>query len=195
MAHFPAYSWRGGLPREHHRYRCMDADGGANAERQCHTLLRQGCCPRRPNLHSAWCAPGTDERVCHGARPLGWVGRVSPVVLDNCRPVAIHRIRRNYGWESLSPSNIAWLCSLTRRTTRTRHHQNSSQRSASGTSGGTCNSLAGLLALPDGQQASLRLGRWEVGPCLSMSGPRSSARSASPARCWTGSPTTSIFWR
>ena len=36
----------------------------------------------------------------------------------------------------LIPTNIAWLCSLTRRTTRTRHHQNSSQRSASGTSGG-----------------------------------------------------------
>ena len=40
-------------------------------------------------LLSAWCAPGTDERVCHGDRPLGWVGRVTPVVLDNCRPVAI----------------------------------------------------------------------------------------------------------
>ena len=34
---------------------------------------------------------------CHGARPVGWVGSVSPVVLDNCRPVAIHRIRRNMG--------------------------------------------------------------------------------------------------
>ena len=70
---FP-YRWRGGLPREHHRYRCMDADGGANAERQCHTLLRQGCYPCRPTLHPAWCAPGTDGRICHGDRPLGGWG-------------------------------------------------------------------------------------------------------------------------
>ena len=41
-----------------------------------------------------------------------------------------------YGWDFLSPPNIAWLCSLTRWTTRTRYHQNSPQRSASGTFGG-----------------------------------------------------------
>ena len=36
---------------------------------------------------------------------------------------------------------------------------------------------------------------WPPPTCPSTSGPRSSARSVSPARCWTGSPITSTSWR
>ena len=44
-----------------------------------------------------------------------------------------------------------------------------------------------------GLQPALRAGLRHGSP--SMSGPRSSARNASPARCWTVSPTTSTSWR
>ena len=36
---------------------------------------------------------------------------------------------------------------------------------------------------------------WSPPICPSTNGPKSSARNGSPARCWTGSPTTSTSWR
>ena len=59
------------------------------------------------------------------ARWGGW-DAFHQVFLDHHRAGVVHRIRGHMARQSLSRSNIAWRCSQTRRTIRTRRHRSSS---------------------------------------------------------------------